>query len=169
MSDISNEVNKLLTFHLGNIKVGIAQRMAALGRMSSGRSVASLQIEVKDSKGNLSGDKQWETMQRGRRPGKVPSNFREIIKNWVRAKGINIQPRIGQSQKQAIESFSYLVTRNIMQKGTKLYRDKGYNDIYDTLLEEEIKKLTDETASVLELEVDKINDNFLKDGDKDNK
>lgn len=169
MSDISNEVNKLLTFHLGNIKVGIAQRMAALGRMSSGRSVASLQIEVKDSKGNLSGDKQWETMQRGRRPGKVPSNFREIIKNWVRAKGINIQPKIGQSQKQAIESFSYLVTRNIMQKGTKLYRDKGYNDIYDTLLEEEIKKLTNETASVLELEVDKINDNFLKDGDKDNK
>lgn len=169
MSDISNEVNKLLTFHLGNIKVGIAQRMAALGRMPSGRSVASLQIEVKDSKGNLSGDKQWETMQRGRRPGKVPSNFREIIKNWVRAKGINIQPRIGQSQKQAIESFSYLVTRNIMQKGTKLYRDKGYNDIYDTLLEEEIKKLTNETALVLELEVDKINDNFLKDGDKDNK
>lgn len=169
MSDISNEVNKLLTFHLGNIKVGIAQRMAALGRMSSGRSVASLQIEVKDSKGNLSGDKQWETMQRGRRPGKVPSNFREIIKNWVRVKGINIQPRIGQSQKQAIESFSYLVTRNIMQKGTKLYRDKGYNDIYDTLLEEEIKKLTNETASVLELEIDKINDNFLKDGDKDNK
>lgn len=169
MSDISNEVNKLLTFHLGNIKVGIAQRMAALGRMLSGRSVASLQIEVKDSKGNLSGDKQWETMQRGRRPGKVPSNFREIIKNWVRAKGINIQPRIGQSQKQAIESFSYLVTRNIMQKGTKLYRDKGYNDIYDTLLEEEIKKLTNETASVLELEIDKINDNFLKDGDKDNK
>lgn len=169
MSDISNEVNKLLTFHLGNIKVGIAQRMAALGRMSSGRSVASLQIEVKDSKGNLSGDKQWETMQRGRRPGKVPSNFREIIKNWVRAKGINIQPRIGQSQKQAIESFNYLVTRNIMQKGTKLYRDKGYNDIYDTLLEEEIKKLTNETASVLELEIDKINDNFLKDGDKDNK
>ena len=169
MSDISNEVNKLLTFHLGNIKVGIAQRMAALGRMSSGRSVASLQIEVKNSKGILSGDKQWETMQRGRRPGKVPSNLREIIKNWVRAKGINIQPRIGQSQKQAIESFSYLVTRNIMQKGTKLYRDKGYNDIYDTLLEEEIKKLTNETASVLELEIDKINDNFLKDGDKDNK
>lgn len=169
MSDISNEVNKLLIFHLGNIKVGIAQRMAALGRMSSGRSVASLQIEVKDSKGNLSGDKQWETMQRGRRPGKVPSNFREIIKNWVRAKGINIQPRIGQSQKQAIESFSYLVTRNIMQKGTKLYRDKGYNDIYDTLLEKEIKNLTNETASVLELEVDKINDNFIKDGDKDNK
>lgn len=169
MNSLTNEVEKLLTLHLGNIKVGIAQRMAALGRMSSGRSVASLQIEVKDSKGILSGDKQWETMQRGRRPGNVPSNFREIIKNWVRQKGISIQPRGGQSQKQAIESFSYLVTRNIMQKGTKLYRDKGYNDIYDTLLEEEIKKLTNETTSVLELEVDKINDKFIKDGDKDNK
>lgn len=87
----------------------------------------------------------------------------------MRQKGISIQSRGGQSQNQAIESFSYLVTRNIMQKGTKLYRDKGYNDIYDTLLEEEIKNLTNETASVLELEVDKINDNFIKDGDKDNK
>lgn len=165
MNSLTNEVDRLLTLHLGNIKVGIAQRMAALGRISSGRSVASLQIEVKDSKGNLSGDKQWETMQRGRRPGKVPSNFREIIKNWVRAKGINIQPRIGQSQKQAIESFSYLVTRNIMQKGTKLYRDKGYNDIYDTLLDEEIKKLTNETTSVLELGIDKLNNRFIDDNE----
>lgn len=167
MNSLTNEVDRLLTLHLGNIKVGIAQRMAALGRISSGRSVASLQIDVKDSKGNLSGDKQWETMQRGRRLGKVPSNFREIIKNWVRQKGISIQPKEGQSQKQAIESFSYLVTRNIMQKGTKLYRDKGYNDIYDTLLEEEIKKLTNETASVLELEIDKLNDRFTDDNKND--
>lgn len=167
MNSLTNEVDRLLTLHLGNIKVGIAQRMATMGRMSSGRSVASLQIDVKDSKGNLSGDKQWETMQRGRRPGKVPSNFREIIKNWVRQKGISIQPKEGQSQKQAIESFSYLVTRNIMQNGTKLYRDKGYNDIYDTLLEEEIKKLTNETTSVLELEIDKLNDRFTDDNKND--
>ena len=167
MGDITNEVNKLLTLHLGNIKVGIAQRMAALGRMSSGRSVASLEVEVKDSEGVLSGEKQWETMQRGRGPGKVPSNFREIIKNWVRTKGINIQPRKGQSQKQAIESFSYLVTRNIMQKGTKLYRDKGYNDIYDTLLEEELEKLSSDTSAVLEIDIDKLNDKFIN-GDKAN-
>ena len=97
-------------------------------------------------------------MQHGRGPGKVPSNFREVIKNWVRAKGINIKPNGKQTQEQAIESFSYLVTRNIMQKGTKLYRDKGYNDIYDTLLKEEIEKLSDGISSVFELEVNSIND-----------
>lgn len=163
MSDIITEVDRLLTLHLGNIKVGIAQRMAASRRMASGRSVASLVVDVNDSEGVLSGGKQWETMQRGRGPGKVPSNFREIIKNWVRAKGINVQPRNGQSQRQAIESFSYLVTRNIMQKGTKLYRDKGYNDIYDSLLEEEIKKLSAETSAVMEIEIDKINDSYAND------
>lgn len=168
MSDVITEVDRLLTLHLGNIKVGIAQRMAASGRMASGRSVASLVVDVKDSEGVLSGGKQWETMQRGRGPGKVPSNFREIIKNWVIAKGINVQPRKGQSQRQAIESFSYLVTRNIMQKGTKLYRDKGYNDIYDSLLEEEIKKLSAETLAVMEIEIDKINDSYAY-GDKDDK
>lgn len=167
MSNITNEVNRLLTLHLGNIKVGIAQRMTSLGRTSSGRSVASLNIEVKDSEGIMSGEEQWGVMQQGRKPGKVPSDFREIIKNWVITKGVSIQTKEGQSQKQAIESFSYLVTRKIMQKGTKLYRDKGYNDIYDTLLEEEIKKLTDETSSVFELEINKINDNFIYDNKDD--
>lgn len=80
MNSLINEVDRLLTLHLGNIKVGIAQQMAALGRMSSGRSVASLQIEVKDSKGFLSGDKQWETMQRGRRPGNVPSTLGKSLR-----------------------------------------------------------------------------------------
>lgn len=168
MSDVITEVDRLLTLHLGNIKVGIAQRMAASGRTASGRSVASLEVDVKDSEGVLSGGKQWETMQRGRGPGKVPSNFREIIKNWVRTKGINVKPRKGQSQRQSIESFSYLVTRNIMQKGTKLYRDKGYNDIYDSLLDEEIKKLSAETSEVMEIEIDKINDSYAY-GDKDDK
>lgn len=164
MSSIANEIDRLLTLHLGNIKVGISQRMAALGRTSSGRSVASLEVEVKGSEGILSGDAQWKTMQRGRGPGKVPYNFREIIKNWVRAKGISIQPRKKQSQEQAIESFSYLVTRNIMEKGTKLYRDKGYNDIYDSLLEEEIKKLSTDISVMFELDIDKINDKFIRDG-----
>ena len=168
MKDIVNEVDRLLTLHLGNIKVGIAQKMTAMGRTASGRSIASLSVDVKKSRGRLSGGKQWETMQRGRAPGKVPSNFRQVIKNWAIAKGISIQPRKGQSQKQALESFSYLVTRNIMQKGTKLYRDKGYNDIYDSLLEEEVKKLSQETSAVLEIEIDKLNDSYIN-GDKDNK
>lgn len=163
MSEIKNKVNKLLTLHLGNIKVGISQRMTSLGRTASGGSVASLEIEVNNGEGILAGGKQWETMQRGRGPGKVPSNFREVIKNWVRAKGISVQPRGKQTQEQAIESFSYLVTRNIMQNGTKLYRDKGYNDIYDTMLEEEIEKLSAETSSVFELEVNNINDNYIND------
>lgn len=167
MSEIENKVNKLLTLHLGNIKVGISQRMTSLGRSASGSSVASLEVEVDNGEGILSGGKQWETMQRGRGPGKVPSNFREVIKNWVRAKGISVQPRGKQTQEQAIESFSYLVTRNIMQKGTKLYRDKGYNDIYDTLLEEEIEKLSAETSSVFELEVNNINDNYINDNKDD--
>lgn len=168
MSEIDDKIQKLLTLHLGNIKVGISKRMATLGRSASGSSVASLDVEVSGNNGILSGGKQWEVMQRGRGPGKVPSNFREVIKNWVRARGINIQPKGEQTQEQAIESFSYLVTRNIMQKGTKLYRDNGYNDIYDTLLKEEVEKLSNGVSSVFELEVNSINDKFINDDNKDN-
>nr|DAO00058.1 MAG TPA: hypothetical protein [Caudoviricetes sp.] len=166
MSEIDEKIQKLLTLHLGNIKVGISQRMTALGRNASGSSVASLDVNVSGNNGILFGGKQWETMQHGRGPGKVPSNFREVIKNWVRAKGINIKPKGKQTQEQAIESFSYLVTRNIMQKGTKLYRYKGYNDIYDTLLKEEIEKLSDDISTVFELEVNSINDKYINDDNK---
>lgn len=157
-----NGINKLLVTCLGNIKVGVSQRMTAMGRTASGRSVASLAVEVNGFEGTLYGDKQWEVMQRGRKPGKVPYNFRETIKNWAIDKGISIQPRKGQSQKQALESFSYLVSRNIMQKGTKLYRDKGYNNIYDTVLKEELKKLANGAASLVGQGVDKINVDFIK-------
>lgn len=166
MSEIDDKIQKLLSLHLGNIKVGISQRMTSLGRSASGSSVASLGVEVNGNNGVLSGAKQWEAMQRGRGPGKVPSNFREVIKNWVRVRGINIKPKGKQTQEQAIESFSYLVTRNIMQKGTKLYRDKGYNDIYDTLLKEEIEKLSDDISTVFELEVNSINDKYINDDNK---
>ena len=139
MADLSSDIRTLVITHVEQIRSGIIQNMSAMGRTTSGASVNSL-LTVPDKTeigATLMGAPQWLVMQHGRKPGKVPSNFREIIKQWAMQKGISIQPRKGQSQESAINSFSYLVARNIMQKGKKLFRYKGYNDIFDSRVEEE--------------------------------
>ena len=44
-----------------------------------------------------------------------------------------------------------------MKKGTKIYRDHGYNDIYDTLLNEEIEKMATTAQGIIETEIETIN------------
>ena len=160
MADLSSDIRTLVITHVEQIRSGIIQNMSAMGRTTSGASVNSL-LTVPDKAeigATLMGAPQWIVMQHGRSPGKVPSNFREIIKQWAMQKGISIQPRKGQSQESAINSFSYLVARNIMQKGTKLFRDKGYNDIFDSLVEQETDKMAKEADGLLSIHIDKIND-----------
>ena len=43
-----------------------------------------------------------------------------------------------------------------MKNGTRLYRDKGYNDIFDTVLKDELEKIATESAGVFDMEIDKI-------------
>lgn len=164
MADFSSDIRALVVTSVERIRAGIVQNMSAQGRTTSGASVQSL-LTVPDKSAigaTLMGAPQWAVMQHGRKPGKVPSNFREIIKEWAKRKGISIQARQGQSQESALNSFSYLVARSIMRNGTKLYRDKGYNDIFDTLIEQEAEKLAQDAQGLLSVEIDKINDKKLK-------
>ena len=45
-----------------------------------------------------------------------------------------------------------------MMKGTKLHRDNGYNDIYDTLISAEMDKLSEESVGIIDTEIEKINE-----------
>ena len=157
-------IRDIVVKHLKAIQDGIAANMSQMGRTTSGRSVASLLIEdVNDPEAirvQLTGDKQWEVMEHGRGPGRVPYNFSSIIKEWIVRKGISyrhLAPKNGPAEK-GLNSLSFLIARSIMQKGTKLYRDKGYNDIFDTLMNEETDKLALEAVGIMDTEIDKIND-----------
>lgn len=162
--DVSREVAKLLKSHGEAIRQGIIQNMAAKGRNATGKSVASLQVKLDgEFRVSMTGGGQWAVMQRGRGVGKVPGNFRETIKAWVIAKGISIQAKPNQSQEQALNSFAYLVTRSIMQKGTSLHRRAGYDDIYDTVIAQELQKIADDGANVVSQGIDNINTDFIND------
>lgn len=161
MADLSSDIRDIVIRHINKIKDGMIQNMSAMGRTTSGASVASLLV-FPDQMGvgaSILGAPQWAVMQHGRGPGKVPSNFREIIKEWIQRKGISFSAsNPGQSADQQLNSFAYIIARSIMKNGTRLYRDKGYNDIFDTLVEEEADKLSKEAMGLLSVKIDKILD-----------
>lgn len=138
--------NEILRQHLTNIKNRIAKRMASNHRNASGRSVASLKVEVSDGHAVLWGAKSFLVMEKGRGPGAVPAGFIEIIMDWAKAKGISACAKSGLnvSKESAMRSFAGAVAYNIMKKGTKLYRTKQYDDIFSSAVEEELKKMEQE-------------------------
>lgn len=65
-------VQEILTRHLENVKSKVAQAMADNNRNASGRSVASLRVEVSGNVGTLYGSKSFLVMERGKKPAKCP-------------------------------------------------------------------------------------------------
>lgn len=154
------DINEILRQHLTAIKSRIAEQMATSRRNASGRSVASLKVEVGDGHAILWGSKSFIAMEKGRGPGAVPVGFTEIIMDWAKAKGIsaNAKPGKNVSKETAMRSFAGAVAYNIMKKGTKIHRTKQYDDIYTTVLNEELEKMSDAMVINLLDQVSRIND-----------
>lgn len=128
-------VQDILTRHLENVKAKIANAMAEHGRNASGKSVASLQVSVNGDVGILYGSKSFLVMERGKKPGKVPYGFRDIIKQWIIDKGISFAPKPSKRkdskyspQERALNSLAGAIAYKIMKEGTRLHRDNGYNE-----------------------------------------
>lgn len=162
------EVKELLELHLNNVKTRIAEQMAAHNRNASGRSVASLNVVINGNIGILYGSKSFLTMEQGRKAGKVPYGFVDIIKQWIIDKGIAVTPIQAKTQRakltpaeRGLNSFAGAVAYTIMKKGTKLYRDKGYNDIFTSAINEELKLLADELVIFQSESLAKINNESL--------
>ena len=157
---METRVRNIVIAHLNAIKDGIAARMTQYGRNASGHTVQSLLVRATDMGGTLEGDNAILYLEHGRGPGKIPMGFYDTIRSWVIAKGISYQqmaPKNG-TPEQGLARLSGAIAHSIMTKGTKLYRDKGYNDIYSELMEKELELLSKETAGIFEVEVDKLQD-----------
>lgn len=155
---LNDEINKALTQHLLKVKDGIAARMEQQHRTATGRSVASLQVvQTGTTQMALVGGPQWAVMQKGRKAGKVPANFRDIIKQWIVAKGISVS-----GGQKGLNTAAYLISRSIMKKGTRLYRSHGHDDIYDSVINSELTNLAESTAGIISVHVDRINDKYVK-------
>lgn len=162
------DVQEMLKRHLENVKARVTQAMADNSRNASGRSIASLQVVVGDNVGILYGSKSFLAMERGKKPGKVPFGFRDIIKQWIIDKGISVTPIPSKRRdtkytpyERGLNSFAGAVAYKIMKEGTKLHRDNGYNDIYTTAVREELAALSDEMVLFTADSIAEINDNAI--------
>lgn len=160
-------ITQIVTKHLEEVRKGIAANMQAMNRTASGRSVASLLVEETTNgdgtaSASLTGGQQWAYMQRGRGAGKVPYRFSDIIREWILKKGISYRqfaPKKGPAER-GLKNLSWMIARSIMMKGTKLHRDNGYNDIYDTLISKEMDVLSEESVGIIDTEIEKINEQY---------
>lgn len=144
-------------------KVIITNHIEA-GQKASGRTARSLHVVVSEDRGTLYGRNPFDTLETGRKAGKVPENFTDIIKQWMKDKGISVQPIPYKTDRQhkytpeerGENSFAYLVARKIKEKGTRLFINGGRSDIYSNAIPETTRKIGDRLLELINIDISSI-------------
>lgn len=129
------------------------------GIKASGKTQKSLKIVEYDKGVRLVGGgvdaAPISTLQYGRKPGKVPLNFREIIVKWLEDKNISTtplpykrqpserwQPKFSSNEERGKYQAAYFIAKKIKNKGTDRFINNNLN-IY-TPVEEKVKNKVEE-------------------------
>jgi hypothetical protein len=142
------EAKKVISEELNALRQRIIDNHIRAKQRASGRTIESLKVVVDDNHGILYGRQAFDVLETGRRPGKVPKGFYQIIQQWVEDKKIQVEKP---------KSFAYLVARKIANEGTELFRNGGRADIYSPDVEETIKNIMDRVFGILADGVTHIN------------
>lgn len=161
MKGIAKDV---LREELEGLRLRILDRHLRAGQKASGRTAESLRVEVSESEGTLYGRSAFETLEKGRRGGKVPAGFREIIYKWMMVKGIRAtpipyktnRPHKYTPQERGDLSLSYLIAKKIKEEGTKLFRDGGRDDIYSEEIPETTRAIMKRLVELLKVDISNI-------------
>lgn len=152
---LRDKVMELVSSELEALKQRIIENHRSAGQVASGRTIASLKVEITGDGGVLWGRSPFGTMETGRKPGKVPAGFWKIIRQWMDDKGIQVEKP---------DSFAYLVARKIANEGTQLFREGGFYKIYSPEVKDTVERVSDGIGILFGSEVEHINLNFNEDG-----
>lgn len=144
------EVQNIVFEELEDLRKRIISNIDSSGRRASGRTSESMRTDVSENRGVLFGRMAFGTLETGRKPGKVPVGFYQIIKQWVIDKGISFD---SQSERN---SFAYLVSRKIAREGTQLYRRGADTDVYTAEVPETISRIKDRVGFLMRMEFESI-------------
>ncbi|WP_288207012.1 hypothetical protein [uncultured Parabacteroides sp.] len=144
------EVQNIVFEELEDLRKRIISNIDSSGRRASGRTSESMRTDVSEDRGVLFGRMAFGTLETGRKPGKVPVGFYQIIKQWVIDKGISFD---SQSERN---SFAYLVSRKIAREGTQLYRRGADTDVYTAEVPETISRIKDRVGFLMRMEFESI-------------
>lgn len=146
---------ELVSSELEALKQKVIENQKNSGLVASGRTIASMKVEVTEDGGVLWGRSPFGTLETGRKPGKVPAGFWKIIRQWMDDKGIQVQKP---------DSFAYLVARKIANEGTQLFRNGGRDDIYSPEVKDTVERVSQGIGILFGSEVEHINLNFNENG-----
>lgn len=122
----------ILKSELEDLRKRIIQNHLAAGQKASGKTAKSMFVDVAEDYGELSGRMAFGTLETGRKAGKVPAKFKDIILKWAQDKGIKVDKP---------KSFAFLVARKIAKEGTLLKRIGGRSDIYSNEIPKTIDRI----------------------------
>lgn len=160
----------ILTEELEALKKKIIAQHFGAGQKASGRTAASLRVEVTEEEGTLYGRSPFGTLETGRKSGKVPQGFQAIIRKWMADKGINAEPIPYKTdrphkytpQERGNLSLSYLIARKIRREGTSLFRKGGRADIYSNVIPEATERIKGRIVELLKMDVENIKLNNIE-------
>lgn len=122
--------------------------LASTGTNASGRTSASLRVVMTNTGGQIWGRRYFRGVEQGRAGGRVPRNFRSIIRQWILDKGITPsaipykrkpsakwQPKYT-PEERGLRQMASAIAHTIEKSGTSLYRKGGRTDIFTNVIEE---------------------------------
>ncbi|MBD5131935.1 MAG: hypothetical protein HDT28_05010 [Clostridiales bacterium] len=129
----------------------IRENITATGTRASGRTQASIRVEVSADTGTIYGRQAFSVLQTGRRGGRVPRGFVDMMKEWIREKGVRTtpipyvrrpsakwQPKYTPEQR-GVNAAAGAIAYKIRTQGTSLYRQGGREDIYTEPIREAVE------------------------------
>lgn len=138
MSGYLSDLNDIMTQWVEDVVNKIRQNLDSTGTTASGKTKESIEYTVENGELVITGRPYFRGVEIGRPGGRVPYNFTDIIQQWAKDKGIITQ--FGSTEAEQ-RNVSARIAWFIREKGTKLFRNGGREDIYTSVINEELPKL----------------------------
>lgn len=174
------DVQKVIGDELQALRSRIIANHVAAKQVASGRTKASIKVEVTEDGGILWGRFPFGTLETGRRAGRISHNFAGIIRQWIIDKGISVSPiqyirkpserwkPKYTPQERGLMNMAGAIAQKIKKEGTRLYRENGRDDIYSPEIEKTVDNITKKIGLLFEQEVEHINLNTNNEDKRNN-
>lgn len=135
----NDELKKLVMDVLTDARHAIVEQMRKNGQYVTGKTAQQIICECEvgtfGAKARITAPISLLTLETGRRPGRVPFNFQQVIFQW------SIDKRLQFRTVSARRSFAYYTARKISREGSWIYRQGFRVDVYTTILRTATEKL----------------------------
>lgn len=164
----------ILKEELQALKGSIINNMRAANEVASGRTIASLHVTDEQERATLWGHFPFGVLETGRKAGKVPYGFGQIILQWLNDKGLHGEPIPYKTdrphkyspQERGDLSMAYAIAYTIKQKGSSLHRKGGRADIYSNVIPATLERVRSRFMKFMKLQVEESIKINIKKGNK---